>query len=298
MTTQVTISLASSVTYVDFYPYEYTPTSTRLVVPKAVRATLVAGFGTATFDDTYAAGVPGWRAVEMKASGSRVGKIRQVIIPAGVTTAYAALAEVASQTLQPPPSDGTKQPLDADLTALAAMSATDVFAYRNALGWQQGSVTSFARTVLDDIDAATMRATLGIAGLRTVVLSANSAAVDSNSYDLAVIEGSGWGAGTKNITITGSPVEGQFLEIKIRDSGTSRALTYGGNIKPGGHLLPDRSANLAIRLGFRYDATAGITAWVLTYSSPSFGIRMVSPDNTLSWQTANNSDAITGVSGT
>lgn len=56
------------------------------------------------------------------------------------------------------------QPLDTDLTAIAALvSAADKFPYATAAGtWTMGTVTSFARTLLDDIDAATARGTLSV----------------------------------------------------------------------------------------------------------------------------------------
>jgi hypothetical protein len=57
-----------------------------------------------------------------------------------------------------------KQPLDSDLTAIAALtSAADKVPYSTGAGaWAMATQTAFARTLIDDADAATARATLAV----------------------------------------------------------------------------------------------------------------------------------------
>ncbi|BAK75376.1 hypothetical protein NH8B_0541 [Pseudogulbenkiania sp. NH8B] len=84
-----------------------------------------------------------------------------------------------------------KQPIDATLTALAAVvTAADKLIYSTGADtFATTSLTAFARTLLDDVDAATARATLGAAPLDSAPLTgmptAPTAAPGTNTAQLA-----------------------------------------------------------------------------------------------------------------
>lgn len=84
-------------------------------------------------------------------------------------------------------SDGTYQPADATLTALAGLSTSaDKYIYATGIDtFTTGTITSFARTLLDDADVTTARATLGLDSI---------VANDSNNVNLT-------GGTIDNITI-------------------------------------------------------------------------------------------------
>lgn len=97
--------------------------------------------------------------------------------PAGsiaATTVQAALNEL----------DTEKQPLDATLTAIAALSTgADKLAYSTGTDtFSETAFTPFARTVLDDADAVTARATLLVQYRSNIVARSNGIAADKTEY--------------------------------------------------------------------------------------------------------------------
>lgn len=81
---------------------------------------------------------------------------------------------------------GGKQPLDTDLTAIAALtSAADKGIHATGSGtWATHDLTSFARAILDDADAATVRTTLGVvpaSGAPTTIQPDDAAAVGTGT---------------------------------------------------------------------------------------------------------------------
>jgi len=138
--------------------------------------------------------------------------------------------------------DATKQPLDATLTALAGIATgvnqlvystgTDTFA--------QTALTPFARTILDDVDAATARATLSAAksGANTDITSlsgvtlngvtALAGALNEAVVTLASAATVNIGAAAGNIIlITGSTTITAFDTVV---AGTRRTVYFGGGL--------------------------------------------------------------------
>jgi hypothetical protein len=97
--------------------------------------------------------------------------LKASILGAGVPAALDTLDELAAALADDENFASTvttalagKQPLDADLTSIAGLtSAANKMLYATGAGtWTLADLTAAARTLLDDPDVATMRATLGV----------------------------------------------------------------------------------------------------------------------------------------
>lgn len=91
------------------------------------------------------------------------------VIPTGgitQTNVQAALASLDTRVL-------ARQPLDATLTALAGVTTSaNTLVYATGVdAFSTSTLTPFARTLLDDPDAATMRATIGVSAVNSAQLS-------------------------------------------------------------------------------------------------------------------------------
>lgn len=118
-----------------------------------------------------ATGTDAVRAVTPQGVKQETEAVRTAILGAGVPAALdtldelaAALGDDANYAATVTTALSNKQPLDSDLTAIAALvSAADKVPYATGAGtWALSTLTSFGRSLIDDADAATARATLSV----------------------------------------------------------------------------------------------------------------------------------------
>jgi hypothetical protein len=111
------------------------------------------------------------RAVTAQGVRQERDAVKAEILGAGVPGALdtldelaAALADDANFAASVTTSLAGKQPLDADLTSIAAQaSAADKFLYATgAQAWTLGTITAAGRALVDDADVATQRGTLSV----------------------------------------------------------------------------------------------------------------------------------------
>lgn len=155
-----------------------------------------------------------------------------------------------------------KQPLDQTLTALAALATVaDRLIYATGADtFAVTAFTAFARTLLDDADAATARATLGAAGLAVVntftkgqIGNVTAFPATTGSVALDLNQSNNWEAAlTGNITLanpSAMPV-GQSGVIRIiNDPATPRTIAFGSYWKsPSGSLPSLTGSNNAVDL--------------------------------------------------
>jgi hypothetical protein len=128
---------------------------------------------TATIDLTYTDATP-----ELKAD-VKAASLDESHLTVGTSIPQAKIANLVSDL-------AAKQPLDTDLTAIAALtSAADKGIYATGAGtWATFDLSAFARTVLDDANAAAALTTLGAQPLDTdlTAIAALSSAADKLPY--------------------------------------------------------------------------------------------------------------------
>lgn len=159
-------------------------------------------------------------------------------------------------------SDLSFQPADAELTALAGLtSAADKLPYFTGSGTAAvTTLTSFARTLLDDTDAATMRATLG-------VVNSQWTTTGSDIYFDTGNVGIGMNTPTVPLEVEGSAyfhlLSGDFFTVYSPDFPTDAGIlqiSHDGNITIGDATPFDAETYLLIQTGsqaIQYNAAGG-----------------------------------------
>lgn len=183
-------------------------------------------------------------------------------------------------------SSGATWTIDNDVVTYAKMqnvSATDRLLGRSTSGAgdvEEITCTAYARTILDDADAAAARSTLGLGTIATVAAPSGTVVGTSDTQTLTnkrvtkrvgttassstptpnadandVYTVTALAAGATFGAPSGTPTDGQSLIIRVKDNGTARTLAYNAIYRAIGVTLPTTTViSKTIYLGCIYNS--------------------------------------------
>lgn len=92
------------------------------------------------------------------------------------------------------------------------------------------------------------------------ITQAAAPAINTDVTDLAIISGLAQNITSLSTNLTGTPYDGQLLEIRIRDNGTARTITYGASFTNSGNVTAPTTTviNTWIRIYFEWDGATWV----------------------------------------